>query len=59
MPTLTQPEHAYHVLEVMLAAVRSSEEGQAIEITSDFPAPDYSRLASEASSARQQHDPGS
>lgn len=56
-PTATRPEHAYHVLEVMLAAVRSSSEGRAIEVTSSFPEPDYSGLASEVPSDRQRHDP--
>ena len=37
--TVTRPEHAYHVLEVILAAVSSSTDGRAIEITSDFPSP--------------------
>jgi predicted dehydrogenase len=58
VPTVTRPEHAYHVLEVMLAAVRSADEGRAIEITSDFPPPDYSPLPAHVVSARRQHDPG-
>ena len=41
-PTVTRPEHAYHALEVMLAAKRSAEEGRVIEIESTFPALDYS-----------------
>jgi predicted dehydrogenase len=40
-PTITRPEHAYHVLEVMLAAQESSRLGRAVEITSDFPQPQY------------------
>jgi predicted dehydrogenase len=40
--TITRPEHAYHALEVMLAAKRSSAEGRVIEIESEFPEPDYS-----------------
>jgi len=43
-PTVTRPEHTYRVLEVMLAAARSSHEGRAIESTSTFPKPDYSLL---------------
>jgi predicted dehydrogenase len=58
-PTVTRPEHAYHVLEIILAATRSSNERRAIDITSDFPAPDYSELAVDAPSARHRHDPGS
>jgi predicted dehydrogenase len=57
-PTVTRPEHAYHVLEVMLAAVRSSDEGRAVEISSGFPAPDYSELEAHVASARQRHDAG-
>ena len=41
-PTVTRPEHAYHALEVMLAAKRSAKEGRVIEIESTFPALDYS-----------------
>ena len=42
LPTVTRPEHAYHALEVMLAAKRSAEEGRVISIESEFPALDYS-----------------
>lgn len=58
IPTVTRPEHAYHVLEVVLAAVRSSNEGHAIAIASTFPEPDYSQLPAEGQSARRLHDPG-
>ncbi len=58
IPTLTRAEHAYHVLEVVLAAVRSSDEGRAITITSPFPEPDYSLLPAEVLSVRRLHDPG-
>jgi predicted dehydrogenase len=40
-PSITRPEQSYHVLEVMLAATRSAQEGRVVEITSTFPAPDY------------------
>ena len=36
-PTVTRPEHAYHALEVMLAAKRSAREGRVVEIESAFP----------------------
>ncbi|MFD3402260.1 Gfo/Idh/MocA family protein [Kribbella sp. NPDC058693] len=36
-PTITRPEHAYHALEVMLAAKQSSTEGRVVDITSPFP----------------------
>jgi predicted dehydrogenase len=38
-PTLLTPEHAFHVLEVMLAAHKSAATGQRIEIASRFPWP--------------------
>ena len=36
-PTITRPEHAYHALEVMLAAQAAGRDGVAREIESDFP----------------------
>jgi predicted dehydrogenase len=35
---LVAPEHAYHVLEVMLGAIASGEDGRHHEVTSTFPA---------------------
>lgn len=55
-PSVTRPEQAYHVLEVMLAAMRSSEEGRAIEITSTFPTPDYSHEEEFVMDERRKHD---
>jgi predicted dehydrogenase len=57
--TVTRPEHAYHALEVMLAAKRSAEEGRVIEIESEFPELDYSSLADTTADHRRQHDPRS
>ncbi|HEU5416494.1 MAG TPA: Gfo/Idh/MocA family oxidoreductase [Streptosporangiaceae bacterium] len=57
VPAVTRPEQSYHVLEVMLAAVRSAREGRAIEITSTFPEPDYSAFPLAGPDARRQHDP--
>jgi predicted dehydrogenase len=56
-PTVTRPEHAYHVLELMLAAKRSSVEGRVIEIESEFPQPDYSTLPVEPPERGYLHDP--
>jgi predicted dehydrogenase len=56
-PTVTRPEHAYHALEVMLAAVRSSREGRVVEIESDFPEPDFSLLPVPEMDERRIHDP--
>ncbi len=36
-----QPEHAYHVLEVMIAAHTSSHEGRAVDVKSDFQPPAF------------------
>jgi len=57
--TVTRPEHAYHALEVMLAAKRSAEEGRVVEIESEFPALDYSSLGGGSDDHRRQHDPRS
>ena len=55
--TLTRPEHAYHALEVMLAAKRSSDEGRVVEIESEFPQPEYSRLPVVPPERGYLHDP--
>lgn len=36
-----QPEHAYHVLEVMIAAHMSSHEGRVVEVKSEFEPPTF------------------
>lgn len=54
-PTITRPEHSYHVLEIMLAAQQSAHEGRAIDIVSDFPAPIYPAAADV--DRRVLHDP--
>lgn len=56
VPSVTRPEQAYHVLEVMLAAMRSAEEGRSIDITSVFPSPDYSHEADFVMDERRKHD---
>jgi predicted dehydrogenase len=51
------PEHAYHALEIMLAAQAAGRDGRAREIGSDFPAPRYPDVESEAvGAAHLQHD---
>jgi predicted dehydrogenase len=55
---VTRPEHAYHALEIMLAAQAAGADGRAREITSDFPAPDLARL-SEVGGHHRVHDPRS
>jgi len=56
LPSVTRPEQAFHVLEVMLAALQSAAEGRAIEIGSEFPGPDYSRHAWPHIDPRRLHD---
>ncbi|MGY4766542.1 Gfo/Idh/MocA family protein [Kribbella sp. CWNU-51] len=56
-PTVTRPEHAFHALDVMLAARRSAAEGRVIEVTSPFPDLDYGTPTGPAEAARPAHDP--
>lgn len=56
-PTVTRPEHAYHALEVMLAATQSAQEGRFVDIESTFPELDYSSLVPLAEDDRRIHDP--
>jgi predicted dehydrogenase len=55
---VTRPEHAYHALEIILAAQAAGEDGRAREIASDFPAPDLARLGAVGGHDRV-HDPRS
>ncbi|WP_326714982.1 Gfo/Idh/MocA family oxidoreductase [Streptomyces sp. NBC_01474] len=55
--TLTRPEHAYHALEVMLAAKRSAEEGRVVEIRSTFPDFAYDGAEQAVRDGRGKHDP--
>lgn len=57
--TVTRPEHAYHTLEVMLAAMRSAREGRVVEIDSGFPGLDYDLLPPPEDAERRVHDPRS
>ena len=56
-PTVTRPEHAWHALEVMLAASTSAAEGRFVDIDSDFPAPLYPSADAEDAHSRRKHDP--
>ena len=60
-PSVIRPEHAYHALEIMLAAQAAGADGRGREITSGFPAPDLDRLAGDAGDDdhRRVHDPRS
>lgn len=59
VPAVTRPEHAYHALEVMLAAKQSATEGRVIEIESDFPDLDYTSVVTLGKDHRRKHDPRS
>lgn len=55
-PTVTRPEHAYHALEIMLAAQAAGRDGVARDIESDFPDPLYEAGWLEAEAERYAHD---
>jgi predicted dehydrogenase len=54
---VTRPAHAYHALEIMLAAQAAGADGRARTIASDFPPPALDRLAPPAGHERRVHDP--
>jgi predicted dehydrogenase len=54
--TVTRPEHAYHALEVMLAAQAAGRDGVARVIESDFPDPLYDVAWAELDAERRAHD---
>jgi predicted dehydrogenase len=58
-PTITRPEHAYHALEVMLAAQGAGRDGVARTIQSDFPDPVFDDADVGRNAARRIHDPRS
>jgi len=53
---ITRPEHAYHALEVMLAAQAAGRDGVARPIESDFPDPIYDEAWVDAEAERHAHD---
>jgi predicted dehydrogenase len=55
-PTVTRPEHAYYVLEIMLAAQAAGRDGVARAIESGFPDPVYDASFAERDAARLAHD---
>jgi predicted dehydrogenase len=55
-PTVTRPEHAYHALEIMLAAQAAGRDGVARTIESGFPDPVYDDSFAELDAARLAHD---
>jgi predicted dehydrogenase len=53
---LVAPEHAYHVLEVMLAAIASGEDGKHHEVSSTFPALSFDDGEVRQEAAHRVHD---
>jgi predicted dehydrogenase len=53
---INNPEHAYHALEIMLAAQAAGRDGVAREIESDFPEPVYDAAWEDAEADRYAHD---
>ena len=56
VPTVTRPEHAYHALEIMLAAQASGRDGVARTIESGFPELVYDERWVAAEAAHRAHD---
>ena len=55
----TRPEHAYHVLEIMLAAQDAGADGRARDIELAFPAPDLRPARPPSTAHERVHDPRS
>jgi predicted dehydrogenase len=55
-PTITRPEHAYHALEIMLAAQAAGRDGVARTVGSGFPDVVYDERRVEADAADHAHD---
>ncbi len=56
-PVIT-PEHAYHVLEIMLKSMESGDSGRAIPIESTFTPPRFDGASTFGPGAHLVHDPG-
>ncbi len=54
---LITPEHAYHVLEIMLKSMESGDTGQALPIASRFEPPRFDPEPAEDAAAHLDHDP--
>ena len=53
---MTRPEHAYHALEIMLAAQAAGRDGVARTIESGFPDPVYDAAWVDLDAERYAHD---
>jgi predicted dehydrogenase len=58
-PPVIRPEHAYHVLEIMLKTMESGRTGQALPIESTFEPPRFDVAEDGKVAAHLIHDPGS
>ena len=56
-PPLITPEHAYHVLEIMLKTMDSGRTGQALPIASGFQPPQFAGSPDRGQAAHLIHDP--
>ncbi len=57
-PPVIKPEHAYHVLEIMLKTMESGRTGQALPIASTFEPPQFDDARDLGEGAHLVHDPG-
>lgn len=57
-PPLITPEHAYHVLEIMVKTMESGRTGKALAIESTFTPPVFGDAAKLGEEAHLVHDPG-
>jgi predicted dehydrogenase len=57
-PPVVTPEHAFHVLEIMLKSMESGRSGQALPIDSTFEPPRFENATDLGDAAHLDHDPG-
>ena len=58
VPPVVTPEHAYHVLEIMLKTMESGRSGRALTVESTFEPPRFEGAADLGEAAHLEHDPG-
>ena len=57
-PPVITPEHAYHVLEIMVKCMESGDSGQSLPIESTFTPPRFEQADTLGAGAHLAHDPG-
>lgn len=57
-PPKITPEHAFHVLEIMVKTMESGESGRALDIESTFTPPTFANAKTFGANAHLTHDPG-